>query len=205
MSGLSLKIYAQPKDADSLEKIKKFIVHVEAQDFPAIEAMDVDEVLYDVDDILNTQIESSISDGIVYMAFESASSLEVEVLVEFLHHLGAVDVEIAAFSSQVGEYFFLKNNDEYLDDFNDADWNWLQNPRAGFADQYVVVTGTFEDYDRALIEEMIEEQGGNVQQSVNAKTTILVVGGKPGKSKVDKAAALGVRTMGEKEFLETLE
>ncbi|MDM5180010.1 BRCT domain-containing protein [Massilia sp. DJPM01] len=205
MSALSLKIYAQPKDAGSLEKIKKFIFHVEAQDFAAIEAMDEGEALYDVDDILNTQIETSIRDGIVYMAFDSASSLEVEVLVEFLHHLGAVDVEIAAFSSQVGEYFFLKNNDEYLDDYNEAEWKWLQNPRAGFNDEYVVVTGTFEDYDRASIEELIEEQGGNVQQSVNAKTTILVVGNKPGKSKVDKAAALGVRSMGETEFLEKLE
>ena len=204
MSSLCLKIYAQPKDPDSLEKIQQFIALVEASDYAAIVAMDAEDALYDVDDILNTHIESSITDGVVYMAFESASSLEVEVLVDFLHYLGASDVEISAFSTQVGEYFFLKNDDEYLNDYNDAEWNWLPNPQAGFDGEHVVVTGTFEDHDRAAMEELVVEQGGKVQQSVNAKTTLVVVGSKPGKSKMDKADALGIRCITEAEFFEQL-
>ena len=204
MSSLCLKIYAQPKDPDSLEKIQQFIALVEASDYAAIEAMDAEDALYDVDDILNTHIESSTTDGVVYMAFESSSSLEVEVLVDFLHNLGASEVEISAFSTQVGEYFFLKNDGEYLSDYSDAEWQWLPNPQAGLAGEHVVVTGTFEDHDRAVMEELVVEQGGKVQQSVNAKTTLLVVGSKPGKSKVDKANALGIRKITEAEFFELL-
>ena len=54
------------------------------------------------------------------------------------------------------------------------------------------------------MEELVVEQGGKVQQSVNAKTTLLVVGSKPGKSKVDKANALGIRKITEAEFFELL-
>ncbi len=204
LSSLCLKIYAQPQNADSLANLQKFIALVEASDYAGIEAMDTQDALYDVDDILNTNITSSITDGVVCMAFESASSLEVEVLVDFLHHLGASDVEISAFSTQVGEYFFLKNSDEYLEDYNDAEWNWLPNPEARLAGEYVVVTGTFEDHDRAAMEEVVQEQGGTVQQSVNARTTLLVVGHKPGQSKVTKANALGIRQITEASFWELL-
>ena len=69
-----------------------------------------------------------------------------------------------------------------------------------FAGQTVVFTGTLEQMGRAEAKQRVEELGGNVASSVSAKTSILVVGGKPG-SKAKKAEELGVRVMLEDEFL----
>ena len=53
---------------------------------------------------------------------------------------------------------------------------------------------------REEMEELAEEYGAMVQKSINGKTTILVVGKKPGASKLDKAKELNVRIISEVEF-----
>jgi len=69
-----------------------------------------------------------------------------------------------------------------------------------FAGETVVFTGTLEAMGRAEAKQIVEEQGGKVGSSVSAKTTYLVVGGKPG-SKARKAEELGVKVLLEPEFL----
>lgn len=73
--------------------------HVNAQDYAAVEAMDVEETLYDVDDIFTAAITLREREGLFHLEFESASSLEVEVLVAFFHFLGATGIEISALPS----------------------------------------------------------------------------------------------------------
>ncbi|MGY4534582.1 hypothetical protein ACVW0Y_003723 [Pseudomonas sp. TE3786] len=80
----------------------------------------------------------------------------------------------------------------------------LPSPVSGFVDQYVVVTGTFSGYTRPQLEDLISQQGGTIQKSVNGKTTLLVSGSKPGTDKTSKAAALGVQVMQEAEALARL-
>jgi DNA ligase (NAD+) len=63
----------------------------------------------------------------------------------------------------------------------------------------VVVTGTLARYKRAEIEALIKTLGGNATGSVSKKTDYVVVGENAG-SKLDKARALGVRTLTEEEF-----
>jgi DNA ligase (NAD+) len=48
---------------------------------------------------------------------------------------------------------------------------------------------------------LLEALGAEVGSSPTRKTTALVVGDEPG-SKLDQARELGIRTIGEKEFLE---
>ena len=50
------------------------------------------------------------------------------------------------------------------------------------------------------IKETIEANGGKAASSVSKKTTFVLVGAKPGQSKIDKAAELGVPTITEEEF-----
>ncbi|MBQ9798436.1 MAG: hypothetical protein IJO40_00675, partial [Thermoguttaceae bacterium] len=68
------------------------------------------------------------------------------------------------------------------------------------AGKTICVTGTLNRYDRVKIKETIEANGGKAASSVSKKTTFVLVGAKPGQSKIDKAAELGVPTINEEEF-----
>ncbi len=69
------------------------------------------------------------------------------------------------------------------------------------AGQVFVITGTLAGMTRDEVRELLEARGAEVGSSVTRKTTGLIVGESPG-SKLDKARELGVRVIGEREFLE---
>ncbi len=69
------------------------------------------------------------------------------------------------------------------------------------AGQSYLVTGTLESMGREEAEDRLRELGAAVTSGVTKNTTGLIVGAKPGKSKLDKAAKLGVPTLDEKQFL----
>jgi len=66
-----------------------------------------------------------------------------------------------------------------------------------------VLTGSMKSMSREEAKEKIRAQGGDASESVSKKTSYLVAGAEPG-SKYDKAKKLGVKVIGEKEFLELL-
>ena len=63
-----------------------------------------------------------------------------------------------------------------------------------------VFTGTMPTLERLDAERMVRENGGEVSSSVSKKTSYVVVGENPG-SKLAKAETLGVKVIGEAEFL----
>lgn len=63
----------------------------------------------------------------------------------------------------------------------------------------LVVTGTLSRMDRSSVEALIECLGGHAAGSVSKKTAFVVYGENAG-SKLDKARALGVKTLTEEEF-----
>ncbi len=67
----------------------------------------------------------------------------------------------------------------------------------------IVVTGTLAHFSRAQAEEAIRMAGGKAAGSVSKKTSMVLAGEAAG-SKLDKANALGVRVIGEAEFMEML-
>lgn len=72
-----------------------------------------------------------------------------------------------------------------------------------FSGEFVVLTGTLENYKRSDAQKLIEERGGECQSSVTQKTTLVVAGLAAG-SKLDKARKLGIRIIDEEEFTKLL-
>jgi DNA ligase (NAD+) len=67
-----------------------------------------------------------------------------------------------------------------------------------------VVTGTLEGFTRDEAAAALEELGAKVGNSVSSKTTGLIVGEEPGKSKLTKAEKTGVPQLSEQDLLELL-
>lgn len=68
----------------------------------------------------------------------------------------------------------------------------------------IVISGSFENYSRDELKEMIENYGGKPVQSVSAKTDYLLAGEKPGPSKLEKAEKLSIPVISEEDFLAML-
>lgn len=67
-----------------------------------------------------------------------------------------------------------------------------------------IVTGALASMGREEAEDRLRELGATVTSSVTKNTTALIVGDKPGKSKIDKADKLGIPRMTEVEFWELI-
>ena len=53
---------------------------------------------------------------------------------------------------------------------------------------------------REEAEDLLRAKGATVTSSVTKNTTALILGEKPGKSKLEKAAKLGIPTIGQSEY-----
>ena len=67
-----------------------------------------------------------------------------------------------------------------------------------------IVTGTLSSMGREEAEDKLRALGATITGSVTKATTALIVGDKPGKSKTDKAAKLGIPTITEDDFLKLI-
>jgi len=65
-----------------------------------------------------------------------------------------------------------------------------------------VITGILEGYTRNEIESFIERHGGKMGGSVSSKTDYLVIGDKPGASKLSKAQQFKTKTLKLKKLIE---
>jgi DNA ligase (NAD+) len=78
-----------------------------------------------------------------------------------------------------------------------------QRRKGALTGKTFVLTGTLSSLTREEAKSLIEEQGGKVSSAVSAKTDFVIVGEEPG-SKYDRARALGIRILDEKEFKKLL-
>jgi DNA ligase (NAD+) len=77
----------------------------------------------------------------------------------------------------------------------------VQGPLTG---KRYVITGTLESFTRDGAAAALEALGAKVGNSVSSKTTGLIVGEEPGKSKLTKAEKAGVPLLGEQDLLALL-
>lgn len=78
-----------------------------------------------------------------------------------------------------------------------------KNNQGIFAGQFVVLTGTLQNFKRSEAQKLIEERGGECQSSVTSKTT-LVIAGEAAGSKLEKAQKLGIEIIDETKFEEMI-
>ena len=109
-------------------------------------------------------------------------------------------------AESVYEYFRNKKNRAVIDGLLAAGVE-PEQPRAKRSDKLagktIVVTGTLKNFTRQQAELTIRQAGGKPSGSVSEKTDFVLAGEEPG-SKLDKARQLGVKVIGEKEFMEML-
>lgn len=79
----------------------------------------------------------------------------------------------------------------------------ISSGKTSLTGKYVVITGTLQIMGREEAKDAVKKAGGISQSDVSAKTDYLVCGEEAG-SKLDRAKKLGVKIIGEKDFLELL-
>jgi len=109
-------------------------------------------------------------------------------------------------SESIYNWFQQKRNQKLINDLTKAGVTILPPETAGKKLQGLtfVITGTLELMSRTEVEKKIRLQGGHPTGSISKQTDYLVVGKEPGSTKLVKAKELGVKTIGEKEFLEMI-
>lgn len=68
-----------------------------------------------------------------------------------------------------------------------------------------IISGTLASMGREEAEDKLRALGATVTSSVTKNTTALITGEKPGKSKTEKAAKLGIPTINEDDFLQLIQ
>ena len=136
-------------------------------------------------------------------------------ILKFLDFYGGLSLERLEEIKDIGpkvaesihEWFKEKRNIHFLEKLNTAGVLITLAPPSSKAgklkDLSFVITGSMDSMSRELAKQKIRELGGDVSESVSAKTSYLVAGAEPG-SKYKKAKELGVKILNEKEFLELI-
>ena len=109
----------------------------------------------------------------------------------------------------IAEWFRDDDNRRLVEDLRDLGLRFeageeerpVEGPLTG---KRYVVTGTLEGFTREEAEAALEARGAKVSDSVSTKTTGLVVGEDPGKSKLTRAEKAGVAILSEGDLVELL-
>ena len=112
-------------------------------------------------------------------------------------------------AQSVIDYFADMNHKAVVDELIDLGLNTTYlggeiTENENFAGKSFVLTGSLTIFTREEAKEKIESLGGKTVDSVSKKTSVVIVGEKPG-SKYEKALSLGIPIWTEEEFKEHLE
>jgi DNA ligase (NAD+) len=128
----------------------------------------------------------------------AASSDEMTLIADIGSRIAASVREYFADQENIIMIERLRKNGVSMAAFND------EVPETGgiLRGMVIVITGSFEKHERDEYKELIIKMGGKSSSSVTGNTTHLLAGENPGPSKIEAAARLGVKIIGEDEFLE---
>ncbi len=103
-------------------------------------------------------------------------------------------------------YFADEDNLKMLGELKELGVNPSFEDRSALplAGRSYIISGTLEGYGREEAEDLLRDRGATVTSSVTKNTTALILGEKPGKSKLEKATKLGIPTLNLADFLELI-
>ncbi len=118
-----------------------------------------------------------------------------------IYEVGSVMAEsIVAFFAQESTKHLVKKFKEAGLNLQEKITPIKKSPLTG---KTVVFTGELKDFSRSEGERLVRQFGGNASSSVSKNTNFVVAGDNPG-SKYDTARKLGVKIIGEKDFMEMI-
>ncbi len=134
-------------------------------------------------------------------SIDCIQSLKVEDLVD-IHDIGLVTAEA------ICAYFSDEKNKKLIQQLKDAKIKMTYEKKRVeenvFSKKTVVLTGTFEKYDRKEAQKWLESYGAKVTSSVTSKTDFVIAGEKAG-SKLKKAEELSIPVLTEEEWIKKME
>lgn len=138
-----------------------------------------------------------------YIELEKFFDLSIEELMQ-IPDVGPVVAE------SIYNYFHNEENKAMILSLKEKGLNFTYlgkievDTNSPFYGKTCVLTGTLSKYGRKEATEILENLGAKVAGSVSAKTDYVIFGEEAG-SKLDKAHALGIKTLNEEEFEELLQ
>ena len=110
-------------------------------------------------------------------------------------------------AKSIFDWFQEKRNLQFLEKLKEVGVEIISEKRKAKSEKLrgkiFVLTGTLKTLTREKAKEKIRLLGGEISESVSKKTDYVIVGKKPG-TKYQRAKALGIKTLSEKEFLNLL-
>ncbi|KAA6314547.1 DNA ligase, partial [termite gut metagenome] len=136
-----------------------------------------------------------------------------------IEELAQADMERLISIDEIGEkiagsilhYFSNESNRNLVNQLKEVGLKMERSEKdsSGYTDKLtgksIVISGVFTQYSRDEYKEIIEKNGGKNSGSISAKTSFILAGDNMGPAKLEKAQKLGIRILGEEEFLELLE
>lgn len=134
------------------------------------------------------------------------------IMAASVEEMAAIDGVGEIIAASVHEFFRQKDTKRIIERLRKAGVNFEEKrakPDAAiaqiFASRTLVVTGSIEGLgSRDDVKEAVVARGGTFTASVSGKTSFVVRGTSPGKSKIDKAEKLGIPIMEAEDFAKAL-
>jgi DNA ligase (NAD+) len=134
--------------------------------------------------------------------FKSMANLEKATLEQLLE-APEVGQKIA---ESVREFFEDAENRKEIERLGRAGLNFVSDEKEpekvsdALGGKSFVISGTFENYERDELKDIIIANGGKVLSGVSGKLDYLLAGDNMGPAKLEKAEKLGVKIISEKDF-----
>lgn len=158
------------------KSLEKLIFGLGISNVGAKKAKILAEKYKDIDLLINTTVE------------------ELEIINDIGKIIAQNIVDYFSNEENINLINILKNNDVNMKIIRSG-----FNVNNQFSNKNFVITGSFNNYKRDYIKEVIENSNGKVSNSVSKNTNILIMGENPG-SKYDKALSLNIEIWSELKF-----